>query len=290
MKTAQILGRVVFGSIAYVVGIVLAGMLTALLHIPTMKSIPGMNAQHAFVIMLAASPLLILGLLPLANGIRATGGQRCWAVAAFLFVTLGLNTLIEAKIFTGMLDGSPWRASFFWVVPALFTAAALTYRTGTAESSADIGPFANNLIGWRVVVAWLAFPVIYFFFGMCVAPFVVPFYQSNSGILGLRIPGFDIIIRTQLLRSAFFLAVSLPFIAWWTKSRGHLIFALGLAHAMTVGVFQLAQATFLPMTLRVAHSLEITADSFAYAAVLTLLLAHKTKTVEPVLSKTSAAA
>jgi hypothetical protein len=42
-----------------------------------------------------------------------------------------------------------------------------------------------------------------------------------------------------------------------------------------VGLFGLLQGSFLPMTLRIAHSLEIGADSFAYAASLVLLLAPR---------------
>lgn len=49
--------------------------------------------------------------------------------------------------------------------------------------------------------------------------------------------------------------------------------ARGLAHAFTVGLYGLVGATFLPMILRVTHSVEIACDSFAYAGLLVLLFA-----------------
>lgn len=288
MNGIKILVRIAVSALAYVVGMAIMGMLMPVLHLPTLKPLPGMNQEHAGLLLLVSSPLLIVGLLPLAAYLKGTWMQRCLAIAALIYVTLGLNTLIEAKIFTGILDGSPWLASVQFVLPALMTGAALTYHFGGSQDPIDLGAF--KLFGWRVVVAWLAFPVIYFVFGMCVAPFVVPYYTGAGGALGLKIPAFSIIIKTQLLRSAIFLAASLPAIVLWTKSRGKLILALGLAHAMTVGIFQLAQATFLPVTLRVAHSIEITFDSFSYAAVLVLLLVPRAKIPKPAIQGTAAAA
>lgn len=218
--------------------------------------------------------------------------QRCSAIAVLIYVTLGINTALDAKIYTGLIEGSPWLAlvSPFTVLPSLFAAAALTFSFGGKQSApGGLGNFGPAGWGWRLFVAWLSFPVIYLLFGMCIAPIVVPYYQAG-GILGLRIPGFDVIIPTQLVRSALFLAASFPVLVLWTKSRGRLIFALGLAHAMTVGAFQLAQAWFLPMVLRVTHSIEIGCDSFVYAAVLAFLFVRLSKAAQPMISKTSAAA
>ena len=290
MKIANIVVRIVLSAIAYIVSLVLMGTLSPLLHLPPLKPVPGGGPQQMFLTMVLALPILILGMLPLASFLKGSWPLRWLAIAVLLYVTLGLNTLIEAKIFTGLLEGNPLTASFFWIVPSALTAAALTFGLNQSNPAPSaMGNFSPSGWAWRLGVAWLAFPPIYFVFGMCVAPFVVPYYNS-TGILGLKIPGFDVIIRTQLLRSAIFLAASFPAILLWTKSRGRLILALGLAHAVTVGVFQLAQASFLPMTLRIAHSLEITADSFAYAAVLTLLFVRSTKVAQPVLAKPATAA
>lgn len=283
----KILIRIVVAAAAYVVGVVVTGIVAPLAHLPIFKTIPGGSPQQLFVTMLLASPILIVGLLPLASQLRGSWGQRWSAIAVLIYVTLGLNTMIESKIFSSLIDGSPFLMSLYYVLPAALVAACVTFRWGDAGTPSSR---AFDWLGysWRLVLAWLAFPVIYFFFGMFVGPVVAPYYNS-LGALGLHIPEFSVIIRTQLLRSAFFLAASSPAVLLWTKSRGRLILALGLAHAVTVGIFQLAQAWFMVPILRVLHSVEITCDSFAYAAVLGLLFVAAERK-QPAVSSSSAAA
>jgi hypothetical protein len=83
-------------------------------------------------------------------------------------------------------------------------------------------------------------------------------------------------LRTVLVRSSIFLVASLPAVLLWIGSRRGPIGAMGLAHAVLVGIFAMAQASHLmPPILRITHSIEITADSFAYAAVLVWLFVHR---------------
>jgi hypothetical protein len=121
----------------------------------------------------------------------------------------------------------------------------------------------------RFVLAIFAFPAIMFFFGMMVAPFVTPTYRAGG--FGLLLPPVSEFLPYEFIRSAFFLLASLPFLLLSKGSRGSLIFSLGLAHSVLVGLFGLLQVFWFPPVLRICHSLEITADSFAYAAVLVFL-------------------
>jgi hypothetical protein len=138
------------------------------------------------------------------------------------------------------------------------------------------------LLIMRLVAAWFAFPVIYLVFGMCVAPIVLPYYR---GISFLHIPPMLTIIELQMIRSVVFLACSLPLIALWKGTRRHLWIALGLAHAVVVGLYGLTSTTFLPRILRVTHGVEILADSFVYTGVLVSLFltngATRVETPEP---------
>jgi hypothetical protein len=138
---------------------------------------------------------------------------------------------------------------------------------------------------WRIPAAIFAFPLVYFIFGAIVAPIVVPTYRA--GIAGLVLPPLSIIMPVQLVRSTLFLLASLPFLILWKEKRGSLIFSLGLAHWFTVGLFGLLQAHQFSMTLRIAHSLEIAADSFGYTALLVLLLSPRTVTT-PAIAPTAA--
>lgn len=271
-------GKILAVAVAYVLGVFITGMLGPMLHFPAYPVPAGFDAQKAFLLMIAATPLLAVGLVPLASGMRGHWISRCLAMGVLLFVAIGLNTIIEALIFTNMLKGSsPW-LSVHSLFPCFFAAAVLAWGFGSSEGSTALRLQSAGGWSWRILLAWLAFPACYYVFGMCVAPFVIDAY--NAGIAGLMIPAQSVIIRTQLLRSAIFLAASFPAILLWKESRGQFIFAMGLAHAMAVGIFQLIQGSFLPGVLRVAHSIEITADSFAYAAVLGLLFISKQRTAE----------
>jgi hypothetical protein len=268
---------------------IVGGMLITALHIQSLPPLPGetQSPQTQFLISLLLSPVLALSLLPLARGVRGRWLARILAIAGLVFVAIGLNTIIELSIFSNMLPNGDFSFALFFAPPALLLATAITIGK-PEERPSSLAAFPASGWTWRLALAWLSFPVIYFLFGAMIAPIVVPYY--NAGVAGLKIPPLDAILRTQMTRSLLFLLASLPATLLWAKSRSQFIVAMGLAHAMTIGIFQLAQAGFMPMALRVTHSLEITADSMAYAAVLGLLFIRKKRVEEPSMIKTVAAA
>jgi hypothetical protein len=212
---------------------------------------------------------LVLGLWPMAQRLAGSFAVRMGAITSFLFFAFAVNSLLEASVFTHFVDGSLPAESLVFGLEALFVAFALAFFFGGGGEPAGFP--RRGWLAWtgRGAIAWLAWPTIYFFFGACVAPIVVPYY--NAGIAGLRLPTLSVIFEMQLLRSLIFLAASLPFVTLWKGSRRGLWLALGLAHAFVVGMYGLMGATFLPMVLRIAHGAEMTGDSFAYAGVLVLL-------------------
>ncbi len=269
----RIIGRILLAAIAYVVGLVLSGMITAMMHLPTASLPPGTTQAQLLRNMLLAAPLLTAALLPLASGLKGKWHKRSISLAFLLFIALGLNTIIEARVFTGMIS-NPVTMALHYVLPALLVAMVLTWPAAETQSAPMTSvSFTPAAWTWRLIVAWLAFPVIYFIFGMSITPIIMPYYKA--GIAGLKIPSAQVVVATQLVRSALFLLASLPLLTLWRKSRGGLMVAMGLAHAVTVGVFALVQASWLPSVLRVTHTVEITADSFVYAIVLVLLFVPK---------------
>jgi hypothetical protein len=268
----KLIGRVLLATLAFGSGMILTGILAPILRLPAW---PSMDVQPPspetwLLIMLATTPLFMASLLPLVLGLRGSWVKRWFAVGVLLFVAHGLNNLIELTIFSTHGSDALYGVPYF-VLPCFFAAAVLTAgRSDGAEATLE--RFRAADWSWRIALAWLSFPVIYFVFGTAVAPIVVPYYEA--GIANLIIPPIDIIIRTLFLRSFLFLAASFPAIVLWRKSRGQFIVAMGLAHAMAVGIYPLAQAgaNFMPTVVRVSHAIEITADSFAYAAALGLLL------------------
>jgi hypothetical protein len=274
----KLMGKMVICIVAYIAGVVLTGMLVGALHLPSPAPPPGTTPQGLLGPMVLGTSLLVLGLAPLAMRLSNSRPRRWIALFVMVFVAIAVNTMIEASIFSNVVSiGVGWMCVHYVLPCALLTSALVMFFGRRGQPFGLVSVPAVHWV-WRLLVAWLAFPVIYLIFGMCVAPFVT--YAYHAGIAGLTIPPMTVILRTQLLRSALFLGSSLPVLALWTGSRRGLFLAFGFAEAMMVGIHGLAQATWFPMVLRVAHSIEITFDSFAYVGVLVLLFTTaKQKTV-----------
>ncbi len=226
------------------------------------------SAGVRLLYLLLSGAVLVLGLWPLAQGLAGPAVTRAGALFNFLLLALAVNTMIESSVFTTMMEGARKSTAVYYLCLVVFVGGAMGMLFGEKGARAGLRQMAG--LDWlgRGLIAWLCWPVIYFIFGMCVAPIVTPYYRS---IPWLHIPSLGTIVGTQLVRSVIFLASSLPLVALWKGSRRGLWMTLGLAHAATVGLFGLAGATFFPMSMRVAHGLEITGDSFAYAGMLVLL-------------------
>ncbi len=231
----KLAGKILLSALILAIATMLAGTIVSALPLSPPVSLPG--TSPAFLSMLFGSLVLVVGVVPIASGLGGRFATRWLALGLMLYLATGVN--------------------------------ALAGQYGSQQSAPKLPHLGTGQWLWRIAVAWLSFPVIYFLFGLCVAPFVIPIYQA--GVAGLHIPPLDVIMRTQLLRSFLFLASSLPVILLWTGSRRRLILALGWAHTAMVGLYGLSQASFMPPVLRVLHSLEIAADSFVYAFILVWL-------------------
>ncbi len=237
------------------------------------------NGQTMGLCLLISSFVLAIGIGPLARRIRAKYWVRCVILAALTYVCIGLNTPIEAAIFTN-ISGMPTMVVFSLLPCLLFgCVTALLFKP-----SGKAGPFGRQVShffsgrsvqkwAWRFAAAICAFPVIYWTFGMMVAPWVIEYYKQ--GQFGLALPGAGVIILTQLLRSSLFFLAALPILIVWSDSRLKLTFLLGFAFFVLVGLFGMIQSYWLAPVLLVVHSVEILVDSVVYAGVLALLFVRK---------------
>jgi hypothetical protein len=256
------------------------GMLASAVHITMPNLTPdGVSPHRALLSFAMASALMGLALTPLARGTGGKRAARALAFAVLLLICLGANSAIEIVMFTTLLTSrTAWSFVAGTVLPALLLGGSLALLGDRVTDAPTIAQrvrahFSGHSVEswtWRFALGILAFPAIYFVFGAMVSPFVVPAYQA--GVARLVLPPLSTIMPVQILRSALFLAASLPFLVWWKGTRASLVVSLGLAHWFLVGLFGLLQFSILPATLRVAHSIEIGADSFTYAASLVLLL------------------
>jgi hypothetical protein len=270
----------VLAGILYVLGSILFGMIGGAFHLgfPSLSP-PGVDPQASFRAFLLACPLIGLALVPLA--LRTAGSRLIRGLALFLlaFISLGPTAVIEMKMFTTFLaHGGALTVVASTFLPTLLCGLGLSYllKLEPAEPSPN-GKIrslfaAHSPASWagRFVLAFVGFVAVFFLFGMMVAPFVVPVYRAGG--FGPTLPPISPFLPFEFVRSALFLVACFPILLLWKASRGWLIFSLGLALWVLNGLFGLLQSLGFPPVLRIAHSLEIGADSFVYAAVLVFLL------------------
>lgn len=269
---ASYLWRIPVMGIAFSLGLVISAALVTLLGME-FPNLPG--ETHYPVANLLASLLLAACIVPVARGVAGSKAHRWIILAAFVYISYGLNNQIESAVFT--TAGGFTTMVLLFVIPCALITAAAVLLINHPEGSRDLTVFADRPASawwWRVVLAWLSFPVIYFFFGTLIYPMVRDVYEAPD--TGLVLPAGGVVLRTVLLRSLLFLLVTVPILRSWTRSRTGLALALAISFTGMVGLVGLVQAQWWPLSMRIVHAAEICADSFAYAWILVILLAPKT--------------
>jgi hypothetical protein len=184
---------------------------------------------------------------------------------------------LEATIVTGYATGF-WFSIVSSLVGSLCcgTATALLFPTehkGQRLLAAGKAFFARRAAwawAWRLPLAAVAFMPIYYVFGLMVLSFTGEYYRQS--MFGLVMPTLDRLLPILFLRSVLFLATCLPILILWQKSERSLFWRLGLALFLLVGFVYMLISTWLPLYVRIPHTLEMLADEFVYAGLLVLLV------------------
>lgn len=281
MKIKQLLvnlGKLLLCSLAFIVGAVIGGIAATLLGLPQPPTPEGVNSSFAFLLLLLGSPPMALVLALVARGLGGGLLPRALALSLFTWVAYTLNTVIETLAFTTTTMGGALFTTVSFLVPcfACGTAVAVLFP---AKEAKDLFATAEAFFGrrptgawvWRILVAAVAFVPIYLFFGSLVAPITAEYFQQN--MYGLRQPGQDEMLLVLLARSVLFLVACLPIVIMWHRSNWSLFLSLGSALFVLVGFLYMLGAYYMPLVVRVPHTLEILADSFAYTGVLVMLRA-----------------
>ena len=223
-----------------------------------------------------ASLVLASGLAIVGRGIRGSFAARGIILFVFFYISYGVTSAIEAHFFTTLAGMFSYYLPLSIVPAAVLAALTARLFDGTPPDDPTQRMLRSYVAGrsvfswaWRLPAAWMAFPVIYIFFGLLVSPFVLEQYEQQEN---LRIPGPLLVVGLQFVRSALFLIATGPVFVAWSGSRRRLWGAMGLALFLIVGLAGLIQGPVFTMQLRIAHGLEILADSLVYAAALVLLL------------------
>lgn len=273
------LWKLPLASVVFMIGLTISGMLLPALGLQAPELPQGADAQTILVYFALGSLLFGLALVLLAQGMRGSFAQRWLGLSLLMWVAYAVNNVIEGAIFSTFSVTSSIQSMLYsglsLLPPTLGQAAVIAAlcRPPVVEEQSAGRRSAFPLSGWawRLAAALVAFPAIYFIFGLMVRPLVSDYYIA--GQFELALPPLRVIVPVLFVRSALFLAASLPVILMWAKSRRALILTLGFALFVFVGGFSMLTTYWFAWQLRVFHSLEILADEMAYAAVLVMLFA-----------------
>jgi hypothetical protein len=242
----------------------------------------GVSPDLQFALMLLGSMAFAAGLAAMNTGMTGSRRERWLALALFGFVVHGVANTLEAGIFSNV--GGELAILVMKLPSTLLCALAVVLLFAPVSSaslrerlSAWASAWPATSLAARLCVGVVAFPVIYFSFGMLIAPIVTPHYNALEFLV---IPPLPAILVVLFTRSLLLLLVSLPVVAGWSGTRGGLAIALGLGHFVAVGLTDLLQAPFFPAVLLWTHGIEILADSMLYALVLSWLLVPRQRGVE----------
>ena len=138
---------------------------------------------------------------------------------------------------------------------------------------AYIGGRTRAGLAMRVALGALSYLPVYFFFGMLVIPFVMPYYTDPS--MGLVVPPFSTIISLEVLRGLIYVAVLLPVAACLDADRLSTSVALAGVLFIPGALLPLLADQGLPSQIIPFHLVEILAVSVVYSYILARLFASK---------------
>lgn len=264
-------------SVVFVVGMMLGGLVASMLGLKQPTLPEGVDASASALYMILTTPLIAFALALLARGLAGSFITRVVILAFFTWITYTVNTQLEASIFSTYAQGVPF-ALVTYLVPSVLCGAAVAWLFPSEHKGESFGASIRSFFArrpslawaWRLSVAAVAFMPIYFFFGLMVVPFTAEYYRQS--MFGLSMPTIEQILPILFVRSVLFLLACLPIIMLWQTSDRSLFWRLGLALFILVGFVYMLISTWLPVYVRLPHTLEILADEFVYAGALVFLL------------------
>lgn len=235
--------------------------------LPANSTLPPENAGPWF---LFSNFLIVLVLCLLAARSDWRGGRLALAVSGIPAVLM-LTNYLEGIIF---LTG----ATIDWPTEILRTCAVsvlllplwpLLFRE-PARSPGNFRPLAGRTVRekiWRLALADLAYPVLYFVAGMIVFPFIREFYATQT------LPPAGQLFALQLLvRGPIYLGICLLMVRMLGLSRLAGAVAVGTAFATLNGIAPLIiPSGVFPDPVRWAHLVEVTSSNFIFGLVVAWL-------------------
>lgn len=242
---------------------------------------PGVSMAITFV----SGVLFGLTLGPFAARLPLRIIERIGVLFVTLFVLNQFINVVEGLFFT-TISAAEWTFSLFVsAIQDAGLAVFLAFLFQPVSTQRRFSEILREVLGrrrglgwlWRFLLAGLVYLPVYFFFGMIVAPYVMPYYLNPALGLRLAVPGFDVILPLEVFRGLLYALTLFPLIvalaADSSRSRYQLAFWIILALAVLGSWQPMLAATFWPPELRLAHGLEITGDCIVYGLLFVWLMA-----------------
>lgn len=280
------IGKIILCALSSVIGTFVGGMVSNALSLEQ-PNLPGpVNMQLLGLLCLVGGFVLSVALAELCRCLPGNRRARFAVIVWFVFAWLGINNTIEASVFTTIGGATAMMATMLFL--SLFVAGAVVLLFGNRERGTSFSDAVRLFFYHRTVAQWavrfslavLAFPIVYFFFGMPVGLMVGKFYQNQS--FGLQMPSLGVVMGVQFIRSLIALLVVLPILVAWPGSRQRFAWTFGLNLFVVSGLYGLIQAYWMPWTMRSVHLVELLLDSLAYGWLLTVLLMPRASAHHPV--------
>ncbi len=273
-----LLWRSLVAGLGYTVAIMIGGMITQVLGLPTPSLPAGVDPTQMLLIMLLSGVLIGLTLGPLTKRLTLPMAQRAGVLFLLLFVLNNLINIIEALFFTtmpvgeqvtGLVDSGIGHVGLALLLAVLFRPPTVARGLLTALQE-TLGQRQWTSWAWRIFLAGVLYAPIYLFFGMLIAPIVTPYYQEMD--MGLTVPGFEIILPLEVFRGLIYALTLFPLVAVLRGSRRSLAFWIVLTLCVLGSWQPMLSVAWWPVTLRLTHGLEITADSIVHGLIIAWLL------------------
>jgi hypothetical protein len=271
------LGKLLACAVIYEVGVVIGGMLAELLSLQAPARPAGADMSQVALLMFTVTPLFAMALILLVQRIGGGFVSRAAILAFLMWIAYTVNTQLEASIVSTYASGVAF-AVVSGAVGALFCGAAVAWLFAPEKEGGHLAAMIHSFFArrspgswaWRLPIGAVVFMPIYFVFGLMVLPFTGEYYRQS--MFGLAMPTVQQLLPILLVRSVLFFLACLPLFIVWRDTSQSMLWRLGLSLFMLVGFNIMLIATWLPLYVRFPHTLEILADEFVYAGVLTLLL------------------
>ncbi|HEY3313035.1 MAG TPA: hypothetical protein VGK00_15445 [Anaerolineales bacterium] len=223
--TLSYLWKLPLCGIVFFLGMLISAMLLPALGFSAPKMPAGVDANTIVFYFLLSSLLLAFVLSFVSQSLRANWMVR-WVILAELSWNFGATGMVIESYFfmntgavSSLINALYTLLNFlppFLLLSALV--AALFKPVTPLEPCLDclrvyFSSRRQVLWAWPLTAALLAYPLVYFVFGLLVSPFIQPYYVN--GQIELTLPTWEQMIPLQLARSCLFLMVSLPVVAWW---------------------------------------------------------------------------